>query len=150
MRQIKYDMTLGRVLANFFLDQTKSERSAMFDGNGPAATLSSRIRLSFSLGLIAKKEQHDLDLIRRIRNEFAHNENDMTFSDPTVSARCDSLALFEDLIDTAKHIDFSHYTSRDKFQTVGVSLYLTMSAREQQARLMRRSTPPVIPIISKS
>src|SRR5438477_6714803 len=39
----------------------------------PLSTLSSRIDLCFRMGLISSQFSRDLHLIRRIRNEFAHN-----------------------------------------------------------------------------
>lgn len=140
---------LGDVLRSACIRLSKAEFTAIFEGNGPASTLSSRIRLTHALGLIAKEEQHDLDAIRRIRNDFAHNENELDFADTSISSRCDSLLLFRDLVITRTEIDFTRYTGRAKFQTVGISLYLTLSERVREASLARRLPPTFIPIATK-
>lgn len=45
----------------------------LFDGDAPLSTFSSRINLSHRLGLIDDELARALHLIRRIRNDFAHN-----------------------------------------------------------------------------
>lgn len=52
-----------------------------------------KINLAFSLGLYGEKIRRDLDLIRRIRNEFAHFERPLNFEDDSVANRCSELVL---------------------------------------------------------
>jgi DNA-binding MltR family transcriptional regulator len=70
----------------------KKMQDTLFDTNGPLATFSSKVKLSYTLGFIAKEVYEDLDRIRRIRNDFAHSVNDVDFlSDDAVSAAIDGL-----------------------------------------------------------
>ncbi len=55
--------------------------------NAPIGTFSTRTLLALALGLISEKEYHEIELIRKIRNEFAHSI-DMKFEHPSVSSRC--------------------------------------------------------------
>lgn len=41
--------------------------------NGALGTFSSRIQLSYSIGLISKQITDDINIIRKIRNDFGHN-----------------------------------------------------------------------------
>lgn len=54
---------------------------SLFNGQGAFATFSSRISACYALRYIPKKVHRDLDLIRKIRNYFAHNMNDASFDD---------------------------------------------------------------------
>ena len=57
----------------------------LFDGaNAPLSTFSSRIEVSYRLGLLSARFCRDLHLVRRIRNEFAHNVIGCTFEESSV------------------------------------------------------------------
>ena len=54
---------------------------------------SSRIKLALYLGKISKTERRDLDLIRKIRNEFAHNAAAIDFDLPKINSQCSELSF---------------------------------------------------------
>lgn len=63
---------LRRILLCFFLDDPL--HGSLVDGaNAPLGTFSSRINACHALALITDDERNDLDQMRKIRNEFAHN-----------------------------------------------------------------------------
>ncbi|MBN3786188.1 MltR family transcriptional regulator [Burkholderia sp. Ac-20353] len=59
--------------------------------NAPLGTFSARINACYALGLITISERHDLNLVRAVRNEFAHREHGITFSDEKIAGLCTSL-----------------------------------------------------------
>jgi DNA-binding MltR family transcriptional regulator len=65
----------------------------MFRPDGALGTFASRIKIAYLMGLIDKPTKADLDLIRKIRNEFAHIRQDVRFTAPTVKARCSELQV---------------------------------------------------------
>src|SRR5260221_1856088 len=65
----------------------------MFDFEGPVGTFSAKIMMGYALGLFGSKTNHDLLLIRTIRNEFAHCQLPLRFDLPEVKAVCDQLIL---------------------------------------------------------
>jgi DNA-binding MltR family transcriptional regulator len=66
---------------------------ALFDGaNAPLSTFSSRIDASYRLGLISARFCRDLHLVRRIRNEFAHNVTGCSFDESAIRDRVQALA----------------------------------------------------------
>jgi DNA-binding MltR family transcriptional regulator len=67
-----------------------------FDSNGPLATFSAKIKLSYLLGIGGKKTNDDLDNIRVIRNVFAHTPRRVSFEDDEVVAACDDLHVLKD------------------------------------------------------
>lgn len=86
------DDILERILKQVFVANPTS-KDELFDG--PAAPLgssASRIELCHRLGLISGRLARDLDLVRRIRNDFAHNIASYDFSIDSVKARVGELA----------------------------------------------------------
>ncbi|MBN2583085.1 MAG: hypothetical protein JXL80_08455 [Planctomycetes bacterium] len=57
------------------------EVGRLTDLDGPLSSFGSRIRLAFCLGLISREERDDLDLARKIRNNFAHTFEGRTFEE---------------------------------------------------------------------
>src|SRR5688572_23015419 len=61
------------------------ERSILEAPNAPLGTFSARIDASFQMGLVSKELARDLHIIRKIRNQFAHEPLDTTFDTPRIS-----------------------------------------------------------------
>lgn len=80
-------------LTSLFMRNSLSKRyiANMFDGNGALGNFSSKVLLARGIGLITDEVFHDLMVIRKMRNEFAHTLNNISFSDPVVKARIDSM-----------------------------------------------------------
>src|SRR6185312_14015380 len=58
----------------------------------------SRVKMAFLLGLIDDSERKRLALVAKIRNEFAHLAQDMSFKSPRVADRCRELSPPEELV----------------------------------------------------
>lgn len=69
---------LKKIIENFLVE-TKVTNEILTGFNAPIGTYSARLKLAFTLGLITDIEFHDCNLIRKIRNEFAH-KFDLGFS----------------------------------------------------------------------
>lgn len=54
---------------------------ALFEGYGPLSTFSAKIAVCHAFGFIDDKLRHDLDIVRRIRNKFAHEYGKREFFD---------------------------------------------------------------------
>lgn len=68
----------------------------LFKGTGCLATFSAKITMCFGLGLISKDEKQTLNLVRKIRNIFAHDINTkLTFKTNEIADRTKSLALLD-------------------------------------------------------
>jgi DNA-binding MltR family transcriptional regulator len=59
--------------------------------NAPLGTFSARIKMAYSLGLVTKRQYEDLEQLRRIRNEFAHNWEPISFNDQKIAAHIRAL-----------------------------------------------------------
>ena len=69
----------------------KATVDEMLRPDGPLGSFSARIKLAFLFDLIEPMVKKDLDLIRRIRNEFAHKRHNLTFVSNVIRNRCDEL-----------------------------------------------------------
>jgi hypothetical protein len=69
---------------------------ALFGANGPLQTVADKTITAHTLGLIPDDEKRELDLLRRVRNQMAH-DLDVSFVTSEVAARCRELELGERL-----------------------------------------------------
>src|ERR1700692_3271459 len=53
-------------------DLSANSRRLLFDMNGPLGTFSARTIVAYALGMVGPDTQNDIDLIRTLRNGFAH------------------------------------------------------------------------------
>ena len=63
----------------------------IFDGNGGLGTFSSKAQVARGFSLIGEDVFHDLMVLRKLRNEFAHAQKPCTFSDQKVISQIDSM-----------------------------------------------------------
>jgi hypothetical protein len=71
-------------------------RDRIFEGNGPLSSFSHKILTGYALGLFGNVFRHDLDLIRELRNGFAHARHPMTSTTPEVAEVCKYLRVPDD------------------------------------------------------
>jgi hypothetical protein len=81
---------LADLLTKFFVEHVKVEE---FLGAGRLWTFDLRIDLAFAAGLITDTERRELHLIRKTRNDFAHDLIGVTFDSPKIKARCSELLV---------------------------------------------------------
>jgi DNA-binding MltR family transcriptional regulator len=81
------DEQLAALLRAFFVDDQRTADQVLED-TGAISTFGARIELAFLLGLISARERRMLNLIRKIRNDFAHNSRIASFSQSPIKDRC--------------------------------------------------------------
>lgn len=94
------DEALGEAIGFVLLGGSKS-RELLMGWDRPLSTFSARIHMGYALGLFGEKTHRDLNLIREIRNDFAHTiiaeaspqPSKMSFKSQTVAHRCAQLEL---------------------------------------------------------
>lgn len=72
---------------------SKAHKDSLFGYTGPVGSFSSRILLSYSIGLISEDCLHDIQIIRKIRNDFGHMPTIISFEDDKMKSLCQSLRL---------------------------------------------------------
>jgi len=85
------DDALKETIKARLLPAAKKERCVLTGGNSPIGSFSSRIDLCYQLGLISELMQRDLHIIRKLRNDFAHNAFDLSFENDSVKSRIKNL-----------------------------------------------------------
>ncbi len=112
----------------------------------PLGTLWSRIRLAYCLGLIGPDTYHDLEVIREVRNLFAHRCTPLKLESPRITARLNNLKLRRDEIYNTKTTESDVLTVRNHFETVVLYFVArlietaTITRRRKRAREYRLST----------
>jgi len=76
-------------------DLNSDDRGALFGFEGPMGPFSSKILMAYGMGLLGPTSRHDLDLIRHLRNGFAHSRIPFKFTTPEVRSVCDQFKIVE-------------------------------------------------------
>lgn len=94
------DNHLAALLEAFFIDDEPHKKGApseveklLYEPTAPLGTFSSRAKAAYCLGLISHEDLKDIELIKDIRNRFAHRLHGYSFSTPTIEAMCRRLSL---------------------------------------------------------
>lgn len=120
-----------------FLLEGKSREQLLSGFNAPIGTFSSKIALAAALGLIEERERRECDLLRKIRNKFAHNVR-ATFNDEGIKSLCLELT-FRALPYEGVEVD-----ARGSFTSAAVALISNLTNRPHYvsiARLISREWP---------
>jgi DNA-binding MltR family transcriptional regulator len=113
------------ILAASFLDNEITKRlkgflvehrdmKDLFKGYGPLNSFSAKIDISFAFGLLTLEMKSDLNLIRKVRNHFAHYPADTIFNASPIKEYCANLTTAKGipLVDGRK---LQKETPRDQF-----------------------------------
>lgn len=84
------DKQLHDLLRSHLLDK-KESLELLEGGSAPLGTFSARIKASYCLGLLTDLEHRELQLIRKVRNEFAHQTHGLTFQNEKIASLCGNL-----------------------------------------------------------
>jgi len=82
-------------LRTHFVELTTDEDNHIFceDQDSPLATFSSKIRLGYAMGVYGPKTRDDLNIMRYVRNVFAHTRNHVTFNTEEIASACNYIAV---------------------------------------------------------
>jgi mannitol operon repressor len=112
---------LGKTLENY-LTNHKDVKKLLYGGvSAPLGTFSPRILMAFGLRLIDEKEYANLQVIRKIRNHFAHNLH-ASFDDAKVKDLCQ-------LLDASGFFPRAVNTPARKYNTVATYLAVILAGR---------------------
>lgn len=97
------DYLLGEVLRSYMIRDAdhQSEIEQFFKDNGFLGSFGTRIRLARYLNIISSELRKDLDIIRRIRNDFAHHLKFEDFNTASIKDRC--LNLRHDFLEDSQN-----------------------------------------------
>ncbi|MGB8435615.1 MAG: MltR family transcriptional regulator [Burkholderiales bacterium] len=91
-------------LESLYERRLRHSKEELLSTNGPLGAFSARIRVARALAGISEDVHYDLDQIRSIRNEFAHNfDHELSFSNQSIADKCGTLRVAQVLIDANEH-----------------------------------------------
>ncbi len=110
----------------------------LFQGFGPFNSVSAKIKTAYCLGWIGSETFHDFNLVRTIRNKFAHAHAPVTFADASIRALCSELKI-------PKSDPTWIFKSRDQFLITVSILSLCLEGHRRYAQAPAPGyDPPVI------
>jgi len=78
-----------------------NQEDALFDTpNAPISSFSAKIELAYRVGIISPRTARELHLVRRIRNDFAHNITGCTFENAAVQNRVVELVKSQGVVES--------------------------------------------------
>jgi hypothetical protein len=91
MAAANLDWQLGVLIVKSLPNVNDETRDRLFDKDGPLSSSFSKNFLGFALNLYDKQTLADLEIIRNVRNVFAHAPRALKFSTPEIAAKCRGL-----------------------------------------------------------
>lgn len=86
------DATLVMALRSRFVKMTEDEFESLFySQTAPLSSFSARIKVGRAIGIYGSKLHNMMDVIRRVRNAFAHSLRPIRFTEPLVAKECSAL-----------------------------------------------------------
>ncbi len=123
------DELLSKTISSFLVECEAADK--LLNGfNAPLGTFSARIAVSYALGLIEEREYCDVEIIRKIRNKFAHAIH-ISFEDQAVKDLCANLNM------SAKNYGDVVVGTKGQFVTAATSLILHLTNRPHYVAKLR-------------
>jgi DNA-binding MltR family transcriptional regulator len=97
---------LELMLRKHFAGKATTVINPLFEGFGPLATFSGKIKIAYAFGLLTDDEFHDLEIIREIQNHFAHRYEEADFDQEWVAQKVGQLRHPAAATDTLRDICF--------------------------------------------
>jgi hypothetical protein len=94
------EIHLTKLIKRAFIPEVKTAskgtvQETLFHTSGPLGAFSTKIRLAYIMGMISSEFYKDLQIMREIRNRFAHNTEIGSFDVPEISSRCFNFSLVD-------------------------------------------------------
>lgn len=130
------DEALKGILKAFFIDDSRVVDELLSE-RGALGNLFGRIEAAFALGLIADVERHDLHIVRKIRNEFAHQVVGLCFESPEIKNRCLELRAISEI-----GFPFPRdAVDPTRFRFISAVVFIAETLRDRMKRVTRREKP---------
>lgn len=127
------DECLNRLLTAFFVSD-KAQVESLLDSERPLGTFGSRISAAYCMGPISTKEFETLRHIKSIRNAFAHELHGTSFTDDTITKKCQAIRELN-LVNVEAPTD----TPRDIF--ILSTVFLVASLNGSSTQVVHREIP---------
>jgi len=131
------DHLLSSLIEKFLVDDQKATKELLCNSMSPLGTFAARIAIACSMGLISYDERDDLNIIREIRNKFAHKAIGLTFESEQISKFINKLKIPKLL--TIYGIKRQNNTNRSTF--IDAASMISTFIEKRREMLSERRTP---------
>src|SRR3984885_4981880 len=76
-----------------FIDVQAGQSGRLFRSNAPLSSFANKITIAYALNIFGEETQTNLELIRSVRNTFAHAKVPITFETTEVQRACEFLTI---------------------------------------------------------
>lgn len=125
---------------------SKKSLDTIFRRQGFLDSLAAKAEIAHAIGFIDSDEYHDLKIIRKIRNKFAHIPNQISFQTTEIADMCNDLK-YGKMLPELQAADRSLFndTTRSRFIWSAQNLALGLWGRYQTAECFKDPGPADIP-----
>jgi hypothetical protein len=106
------------ILARLMIVEKKQRALPLFERDGALSSFYGNIHLAFALQLISETVRDDLDIIRRVRNQFAHSILPLTFDTEEISAEI-------------RKLNYKHYYTPSSSESAQFELFAPNEIRRE-------------------
>ncbi len=85
------ERTLEQVILSRMTRLKRKQRIELFEGMGPLSSFSAKIKMAHALAILGPRAMADIEIIKEIRNAFAHSFHPLTFKRKEIAAYCNKL-----------------------------------------------------------
>ncbi len=87
------EQALEIAISTHFVVSDDAAQALFNDQNGPLSTFAAKTKIAYALGVFDAPVRDELDLIRYIRNAFAHSKEPLTFESTLIADACAELRI---------------------------------------------------------
>lgn len=137
------DQILLNILEKHFVYRSKISQndSNLFSKEGPLGAFGTRIELAYRLGIIDKIVCNDLQIIRRIRNEFAHKTHGFSFNVQKIKDLVANLKIPKVYIDNKKVCDADLKNAGKALISISFFLHGHLTSIEKEVKRVDEKFP---------
>lgn len=133
------DEQLLQLLTAYFVDDDASQE--LLSTEKPLGAFGARILTAYCVGLLAREDYQDLNIIKSIRNDFAHHLHGLSFSKESISQKCAKLQIVKRF-----HPDIEH-SSKEIF--ILAIVFIQMQLGMKIATIKRCQIPSAIEVTQR-
>ncbi len=95
------ERSLEKTILSRMVRMRRKDRLGLFEGLGPLASMAAKIKIAASLAIIGPNVSSDLEIIKNIRNQFAHSFHSISFDTKSVASECKLLNTSDIILNRA-------------------------------------------------
>jgi hypothetical protein len=132
------DDILGAAIGERFVKLGKDWQDRIFDNPlAPLSSFHSKIIIGYAMGIFGPLTRADLDIIRSVRNDFAHSAPSLSFNDKRIADKCYKITRRQSELGTELKVQFllpEENSPRSRYIGAAQIIALKLSHAEEERR----------------